>query len=56
MQNLPLVKWHAQELHKLLSQEPNNPYTVQIAVQLEAIFLNSSTYKDIKAQPPEDHK
>ena len=56
MQKLSLVKWHAQELYKLLSQEPNNPYTAKIAVQLETIFLNSSPYKDIKAQPPEEHK
>ena len=56
MDNRPLIKWYAQRLYDLLIQNPNDPMTAQIAVQLEAIFLNSSTYKNIEAQPPEGHK
>ena len=56
MDNKPLIKWHAQELHKLLSQNPNDPITAQISRDLEAIFLNSSPYKDIEAKPPEEYK
>ena len=56
MDNKPLIKWHAQELYKLLSQDQNDPITVEIAVKLEAVFFNSAPYKNIKAQPPEEHK
>ncbi len=53
MENLPLIKWHAQELHRLLSQYPNEALTTRIAVDLETVFLNSSPFKNIKAEPPE---
>ena len=56
MDNKPLIKWHAQELYKLLSQDPNDPITVRITVALETVFLNSAPYKDIKAKLPEEHK
>ena len=56
MDNRPLIKWHAQELIHLLSQDPNDPITVQIQVKLETIFLNSLPYKDIIARPSEEHK
>jgi hypothetical protein len=54
MDKRPLIKWHAQELYKLLLQDPNNPMTAGIAVELETVFINSSPYKDIKSQPPEE--
>jgi len=52
MDNRSLIKWHAVELYKLLLQDPNNPMTVNIAVELETVFINSLPYKNIKAQPP----
>ncbi len=55
MDNKQLIKWHAQELYKLLSQDPNDVLTVKIMVELETVFLNSRPYKDIIAEPPE-HK
>jgi len=54
MENLPLIKWHAQELYKLLIQDPNNRLTTEIAMKLETVFLNSLPYKDIKGQPPKE--
>jgi hypothetical protein len=56
MDQRPLIKWHAQELYKLLLQDPNNPLTAGIAVELESVFINSYPYKDIKAQPPKKLK
>ena len=56
MQNLSLIKWHAQELYKLLSQDQNNQIAAKIAVDLETVFFNSAPYKEIKAQPPEEYK
>lgn len=45
--DLPLVKYHMQELLKLTIQEPNNPIFAQLSVQLECL-LNSSPLKNIK--------
>ena len=56
MENMPLIKWHAQELHKLLLKSPNDSTSAEVAIKLETIFLNSRPYKNIKAQPPESHK
>lgn len=56
MDNKPLIKWHAQELYKLLLQDQNDQITTKIAVDLETVFFNSAPYKDIKAKPPEEHK
>ncbi len=56
MENKPLIKWHAQELYKLLLQDRNDPMTADIATGLEAIFFNSTSYKDIKVTPPEERK
>ena len=53
MERLQLIKWHAEELHKLLLQEPNNPMTAPVAVELETVFLNSSPFKRIEAKAPE---
>lgn len=33
-------------------KEPNDMLTAKVAVELETVFLNSSPYKEIKAQPP----
>ena len=52
MDNKPVIKWHAQELYKLLIENPNDPITAPIAVELETIFFNSYPYKTIEAQPP----
>jgi hypothetical protein len=52
MDNRPLIKWHAQELYKLLIQNPNDVLTAKIAVDLETVFFNSYPYKNIKARPP----
>jgi len=54
MLNLSLVKWHAQKLHELLEQEPNNPILAKLCVELEATILNSSPFKDIEAAAPPD--
>ena len=56
MDNMPLIKWHAQELYKLLVQAPNDPTSSEVAIKLETIFLNSLPYKNIEAQPPEERK
>jgi len=50
--NLPLIKWHAQELHKLLSQHPNNPILAKLSVGLEASILNNTDFQNINASPP----
>jgi len=52
MSNLPIIKWHAQELHKLLSQHPNDFVLAELLVKLEASILNNSRFKDINASPP----
>lgn len=39
MLNWPVIKWHAQELHKLLVQEPNNPKTYKFCLAL-ALFTS----------------
>lgn len=56
MDNKRLIKWHAQELYKLLSQDKNDKITAKITVDLETVFFNSAPYKDIKAKPPEERK
>lgn len=56
MDNRPVIKWHAEKLYNLLSQNPNDMITDDITVLLETIFLNSRPYKDIEAQPPEECK
>lgn len=53
MDNKPLIKWHAQELHRLLSEDQNDPITVRVLVELETVFFNSRPYKDIIAMPSE---
>ena len=52
MSNLPLIKWHAQDLHKLLSQYPNDPLLAELAVRLEASILNNTSFQNIEASPP----
>ncbi len=52
MSGLPQIKWYAQELHKLLSQYPNDPLLVDVYVKLEALILNDSRFKDINASAP----
>ncbi len=56
MENQSLIKWHAQELCKLLLQDPNNPLTNPVAKDLEAYILNSLPFKNIKAKAPEATK
>jgi len=56
MDNKALIKWHAQELYKLLSQDQNDQNAAEIAVKLETVFFNSLPYKNIEGQPPEEHK
>ena len=56
MDNRPLIKWHAEELHKLLLQDPNNPMSAKMTVELESFIINNLDYKTIKAQPPKKHK
>lgn len=53
MENLPQIKWHAQELHKLLEQEPNNAILANLYVELERAILNNSRFKGVEAAPPE---
>ena len=42
MNNLSLIKWHAQELHKILSQFPNDAILAEVYVQLESGILNNT--------------
>ena len=44
MENLPQIKWHTQELHKLLEQEPNDTILAPLVVELESKILNRSPY------------
>lgn len=53
MDNKPSIKWHAQELYRLLSQDPNDMLTAKIMADLETIFFNSHPYKDVEAKQPE---
>jgi hypothetical protein len=53
MDKKPLIKWHAEQLYKLLLEDPNNPMTARVAVELEAVFLNSSPYNTVRAEPPQ---
>lgn len=52
MSNLQLIKWHAQELYKLLEKYSNDAILAGVCVQLEAGILNSSMFKNIQASPP----
>ena len=47
MERLQSIKWHAEELHKLLLQDPNNPLTSKVAIDLEAYILNNIKFNDI---------
>ena len=51
--DLSLVKYHAQELLKLLEQDPNNPMYVRAYIEVRTI-LNSLPLRDIEANPPSD--
>jgi len=52
MSDLPLIKWHAQELHKLLGQYPNDAILADVYVQLESRILNNTRFKSINASNP----
>ena len=52
MSNLPLINWHAQELYKLLSEDPNDAILADVYVQLESRILNNTRFKNINATPP----
>ena len=51
MDNLPLIKWHAQELCKLLEKHPNDYLMAELNANLEAM-LNSSPFSQIEAVAP----
>jgi hypothetical protein len=46
------IKWHAQELCKLLEQEPSDPILASLCVDLESKILNNSSFRDVKVIPP----
>ena len=46
MENLPLIRWHAQKLHDFLSQKPINPLIIRLVVELEGV-LNSPLLRDV---------
>ena len=48
------IKYHAEELHKLLSQEPNNAMFARLTIVLSTTIINSPRFKDIDAAPPDD--
>lgn len=52
MLNLPIIKWHMQELQKLLIIDPNNPITVPLLIQIETM-LNSNYLKQVKVEVPD---
>jgi len=51
MNDLSLIKWHAQELCKLLEKDPNNPQMARLYVELETT-LNSYPFKQIESIAP----
>jgi len=51
MLNLPLIKWHFQELCKLLEQDPNNHIIAYLYRDLKSM-LNSPMFKKIEAAAP----
>jgi hypothetical protein len=46
------IKWFAQELAQLISENPNDTLMGPVRSQIEGI-LNSEFYKATKAEPPE---
>jgi hypothetical protein len=52
MLNLPLIKWHIQELYKLLKVDPDNALTVPLLIKLETM-LNSESLRRIETAPPD---
>lgn len=52
MENLPLIKWHAEELYKVLIEQPNDIIAARVAVDLEALILNNSRFAGIESKPP----
>lgn len=53
--NDSLIKWHAQELCKLMEKDPNDAFLGNVYVQLEGI-LNSQRFKNIDAVEPDRPK
>ena len=51
MENLSLIKWHAQELHRLLGLDPNSIFG-DLFRDIEAMILNNLTFQNIEAKPP----
>ena len=52
MLNLPRIKWHIQELQKLLIIDPNNSMTVPLLIQLETL-LNCEFLKRVESEVPD---
>lgn len=50
MDNLSLIKWHAQELCILLEQD--NAVFAELSKLLESSILNAIRFRDIEASPP----
>ena len=46
------IKYHAEELHDLLEQEPSDVILAQLCVQLETIILGNPRFKNIDAATP----
>ena len=46
------IKWFAQELYKLIPEEPYDKFMGPVRNQIEGA-LSSEFYKAIKAEPPE---
>ena len=54
MEKRPLIKWHAQELIRLLSDDLNDQRAARIVIDLETHFVNSLPYREIEAKAPEE--
>lgn len=51
--NLPVLKYHAQELHDLLTQKPSHPLCTAMCAKLR-ILLSLKSMKETEARPPID--
>ena len=46
------IKWCAQELHRLIGLDPNNPLFGGLHRDIEALILNNLNFQNIEAKPP----
>lgn len=52
--DLPLIKYHMQELNNLIKQEPNNITFAHVFIEIETV-LDSLPLKDVEAYSPKEN-